>query len=236
MQLDVFSPRKKKEPKPVLIFIHGGSWRSGQKSLYKFFGKGLARKGLVGVIIDYRLSPVTNYEGMAMDAAEAVKWVKQNISSYGGDSTKIFVSGHSAGAQMAALIATDNRFFDSLKISNPIKGTVLIDAFGLDMFSYLSRYKSATFSAVFSEDTANWKKGSPIYHLDKGMPPFIMYLGDRTYPEVTKGSNEFFAELKKFQPDAQLILNKRKRHETMIFQFYQQRNKNYSTILEFMKK
>ncbi len=236
LKLDVFSPRKIKEPKAVLLFIHGGSWRSGKKSLYTFFGKRLARKGIVGVVMNYRLSPLTNYEGMAMDAASAVKWIKQNIFIYGGDSSKIFVSGHSAGGQMAALIATNSVYFDSLKIANPIKGTVLIDAFGLNMASYFERYKHQGYLAVFSQDPLAWKKGSPQFHLHEGMPPFLMYLGDRTYPEITRQNNEFYEELKKIQPEAKLIMNKRKRHETMIFQFYKSRNKNYRSIIDFMEK
>ena len=234
LKLDVYSPRKIKEPKPVMIFIHGGSWRAGSKKLYRFFGKGLARKKTVGVIIDYRLSPLTDNEGMMHDAAEAVKWVKQNISRCGGDSTKIFISGHSAGAQMAALLTLNNDYFTELKMKNPIKGAAMIDAFGLNMESYFSRYDNKGYKLIFSDDPKAWKRGSPQAFLHEGMPPFIMYLGDRTYPEITKETNEFYEALKKYQPNVQLIHNKHKRHETMIFQFISGRNKNYKTLIGFM--
>jgi acetyl esterase/lipase len=235
LQLDVYSPRKIKEAKPVMIFIHGGSWRSGNKKLYRFFGKGWARNGVIGVIIDYRLSPLAQNEGMIKDAANAVKWVKENIKNYGGDENKIFISGHSAGAQMAALLAVNDGYFDSLGIKNPIKGAVMIDAFGLDMESYFNRYKNEGYLKIFTDDPKAWKSGSPQAFLHKEMPPFILFLGTRTYPEITKQTNEFFEQLKKYQPDAKLILNKKRRHETMIFQFAGRRNKDYNYILEFMK-
>ena len=142
LRLDVYSPKKVDKPKKVLVFIHGGNWVHGKKSIYKFFGKGFAKKGIVTVIINYRLSENVTYDSLTINSAMAVKWVKQNIGQYNGDTNSIFVSGHSAGGHLAALIATDDSYFNKLNIRNPIKGTILIDAFGLDMYTYLSTNKS----------------------------------------------------------------------------------------------
>ena len=122
-KINVFAPRKHTIPKNVLIFIHGGNWNSGKRSLYNFFGTRMARKGIVTVIIDYPLTPKATYKEMAYASAASVKWVKENIAAYGGDTGKIFVSGHSAGGHLAALISLDNEYFDSLKITNPLKNT-----------------------------------------------------------------------------------------------------------------
>ena len=137
LKLNIFVPRKNKAPKPVLVFIHGGNWTSGNKSLYSFFGNRMAAKGIVTVVIDYTLSPKANYERMAFESAQSIKWIKENIKNYGGNPDKIIVSGHSAGGHLGALIAFDNRYFDSLHLENPIKGVILIDAAGLDMYTYL---------------------------------------------------------------------------------------------------
>ena len=132
--LNVFAPRKTDGPTEVLIFVHGGSWRSGRKGLYSFFGKRLARKGVTAVIIDYPLSPEAQYNEMAASVAQAVEWTQQHIEEYGGSADKIFVSGHSAGGHLASLITVRDAYFDTLGITNPIRGTVLIDAAGLDMY------------------------------------------------------------------------------------------------------
>ena len=75
----------------------------GKKELYSFLGNRMARKNILTVIVDYPKSPVANYDEMANDVATAVKWVKNNIVSYGGDPQKIFISGHSAGGHLTAM-------------------------------------------------------------------------------------------------------------------------------------
>lgn len=237
LQLDVYAPRKIKAPKKILIFVHGGNWIHGKKSIYPFFGKGMARKGVIGVVINYRLSPVTNYEGMATDVAEAVKWVKDNAGSFGGDPDSIYISGHSAGAQLAALVATDDSYFEKLGMKNPIKGTVLIDAFGLDMYRYFSVSKSekdTMYRRVFSNDPATWKKASPAHHLSKSMPPFIIFMGGKTYPVIRQMNQEFYAAVVKYQPATPFIIVKRKHHVPMIFQFINPGARAYKQILGFM--
>jgi arylformamidase len=240
LTLNVYSPKRKTiDTKNVLVFIHGGNWTTGKKSMYRFFGKGMAKKGIVAVVIDYHKYPTVTYPAMAMDAAQSLKWVKENISSFGGDTNKIYVSGHSAGGHLAALIATDKTYFDSIKINNPIKGCVLIDAFGLDMYSYLKReekYNYDVYRSIFTKDENQWKKGSPFFYLHEGMPKFIMFVGGRTYPGIVNDSNTFLLELKKYQSDAQLITVPRKRHAGMIFSYINPRKVSYGQILEFMKK
>ena len=138
-KLNVFAPRHTTGLKEVLIFIYGGNWNSGKKWLYSYFGTRMARKDVLMVIMDYPKSPKANYDMMATDAAKAVQWVNQNIERYGGDPNKIFISGHSAGGHLASLITVRNDYFAKLGMANPIKGTILIDAAGIDMYGYLQQ-------------------------------------------------------------------------------------------------
>ncbi|MEX0882219.1 MAG: alpha/beta hydrolase [Cyclobacteriaceae bacterium] len=80
-QLNVFASRKKGKAKPVLLFIHGGSWRSGNKDIYGFFGRRMARRGVVTVIMDYPLSPEYKVHAMAKASAKAVNWITENVCS-----------------------------------------------------------------------------------------------------------------------------------------------------------
>ncbi|HTB51436.1 MAG TPA: alpha/beta hydrolase [Ferruginibacter sp.] len=236
-KLNVFAPRKHTQLKDVLIFIHGGNWNSGKKGLYSFFGNRFARKGIVTVIIDYPLSPKANYNKMAMDAAIAVKWVKEHIATYGGDPNKIFISGHSAGGHLAALISIDNHYFDTIGIKNPIKGAIFIDAAGLDMYGYLKTEglpSGHTYFTTFTTDPAIWKQASPMYHLHTGMPPILIYQGEKTYPSIAQSNDRFLTAIKEYVPDQQRHILKRKKHIPMITQFFNPYNKRYKEIIQFM--
>ncbi|MEO6537813.1 MAG: alpha/beta hydrolase [Ferruginibacter sp.] len=238
-KLNIFSPPKKKDLKPVFIFIHGGSWNSGHKGTYNFFGTRLARKGIVSVIIDYPLSPKATYKEMAFASAEAVKWVNENIKNYGGDPTRIFLSGHSAGGHLAALVSVDNQYFDSFNLANPIKGTILIDAAGLDMYGYLKGEnfeEGNTYLKTFTNDPVTWKKATPLYYLHKGMPPMLIYQGEKTYPSIKVSNEKFINALKSFAPNTGYQVLKGKKHIPMILQFFWTNNPRYKEIIRFMQE
>ncbi len=238
-KLNIFAPLSHAPLKEVFIFIHGGTWTSGKKSLYSFLGNRMARKNVVTVIIDYPKSPRANYDEMATDAAMAVKWVKENIERYGGDPNKIFISGHSAGGHLAALVSVRNKYFDKMGIVNPIKGAILIDAAGLDMFGYLNAGNFAdgnSYLQTFTTNPDNWKEASPLYHLHNGMPAMLIYRGGKTYPSIEAGNEKFVAALKSggYQPAYHIL--KGKKHVPMITQFLNSGNRRYDEIIEFMRK
>lgn len=235
--LNIFAPRNTSLLKNVLIFVHGGSWKGGKKSLYNFFGSRLARKGVVVVIIDYPLSPAVSYNGMTSAVAEATWWVQDHIEKYGGDPEKIFISGHSAGGHLAALVSIRDEYFDSLGIANPIQGTILIDAAGLDMYGYLQEEKLPahhTYLKTFTSNPEEWKKASPLYHLHAGMKPMMIYRGEKTYTSIIKSHGKFIPALKKIVPDANYKVLKGKKHVPMITQFFRSWNPRYKEIIRFM--
>jgi acetyl esterase/lipase len=236
-RLDVFAPKDRSSLKEVLIFIHGGSWVSGNKNTYHFLGRRMAAKGKVAVIINYPLAHDASISQLEMSCAQAVKWCHEHIEEYGGDKNKIFMSGHSAGGHLAAMLSVNDLLFDSLHIKNPVKGCILIDAFGLDMYTYLSHIQYSAdglFFKVFSGKSQNWKLYSPIYHIEN-KTPFLIYVGERTFPAIKSSSADFNATLKKKNIESQLIEIKKRRHIAMIFQLYFGRNKMYGEMLEFMK-
>lgn len=239
LQLNIFAPKEFKEPNNVLIFIHGGNWNSGKKSQYNLIGGHFARKGIVSVIIDYPLSLAADYKEMAIASAKSVKWVKENISKYGGNPDKIFISGHSAGGHLAGLISIDDSYFKELGIKNPIAGTILIDAAGLDMYGYLMEEKFApgnTYLKTFTTDPKIWKEATPLYHLHKNMPPMLIYSGGKTYSSISKSNEKFVTALKEFAPETPYHILKSKKHIPMITQFLNPWNKRYEEIIGFMDR
>ena len=183
----------------------------------------MARKGIVTVIVDYPLSPAANYNGMATAISKSLQWVALNIDRYGGDPDKIFVSGHSAGGHLAALVSIRDEYFDSLKMNNPVKGVILIDAAGLDMYGYLSRENfpgDHTYLKTFTQNPVWWKEASPLYHLHNGMPSMLIYRGGKTYPSIVNSHEKFIPALKAFDPDLKYSILKNKKHVDMITQFF----------------
>ena len=237
-KLNVFAPHHHQPLKPVLIYLYGGNWTSGHRSLYNFFGSRWARKGVVTVVVDYPKSPDAQYFEMATDVAKATKWVKENIQRYGGDPDQIFISGHSAGGHLAALVSTDNQFFAQQNLTSPLKGTILIDAAGLDMYGYLKEVDhgpQGSYLNIFSNKPQTWKAASPLYQLRPGIKPMLIYQGGRTYPSIITSNQKFVAALKTagYQPEYHIL--KKKKHIPMITQFFNTRNKRYSEIKSFMQ-
>lgn len=232
-QLNIFSPKKAKELMPVLIFVHGGSWNSGKKELYDFFGKRLARKGILAVNIDYPLSPEYIITDITIAVAQSVKWVKENIDQYGGDPDQIYISGHSAGGHLAALISMKDEYFEELKVENPIRGAVLIDAAGLDMYGFLKKKNypaSTSYLKTFTNDSEIWKQTSPINYIDKDDPPLLIMMGGKTLPGILSSTERFLTEFEKVETAPIFHLQERKKHIPMILQFYNSNNKAYEWI------
>ena len=116
-RLDVYAPEgsrgaTERAGHPVVVFVYGGSWASGDRRHYGFLGHALAARGFVTVIPDYRLVPEVTYPAFVKDAAAAVRWARANAAAYGGDPERLAVAGHSAGAYNALMLASDPKYTD----------------------------------------------------------------------------------------------------------------------------
>jgi acetyl esterase/lipase len=111
-RLDVYVPGGPAQvPLPIVVFWHGGRWRYGDKSDYRFVGAALAESGYVVVVANYRHYPQVKMPGFMDDAARAAQWASAHAGDYGGDPRRLFLMGHSAGAHLAALVTLDPRYF-----------------------------------------------------------------------------------------------------------------------------
>jgi len=195
LSLDIYTPASN-GAHPVIVMIHGGSWRSGNKGSGavtapkpQFF----TNNGFVFISINYRLSPAVIYPEQVEDVAAALAWVHQHIGAYGGDPWQLYVMGHSAGGQLAALVATDDRYLaiHDMKPSD-LSGVILLDAAGLDIPGTMSPSLSFTYTTAFGNDPETWKEASPINYVapDKGIPPFLVCYTFQVVP-FTQSSQEF---------------------------------------------
>jgi arylformamidase len=232
--LNVFT-RKKGKDMPVLIFVHGGNWKTGNKDQYGFLGRNFARKGIVAVIPDYTLSPAADYNTMADQVAKAIKWSKDNIATYGGEPDNIFITGHSAGGHLAALAVMNPKYNIS---ATDIKGIILNDAAGLDMKHYLEGYPPTSnndYMATWSSNPKQWQDASPIYFINSNTPPFLIYVGDKTYESIKEGNERFITSLHTFQPAVKPI-HINKKHVPMVLQYIWPWSPRYKEILSFINE
>ncbi|MFT7158724.1 MAG: arylformamidase [Parvicella sp.] len=232
-KLNIHQPRRS-ENNPVIIFIHGGYWNEGNKNMYGFLGRHFAQKNMVTVIPSYTLSPNGNYDTMAKEVAKAIQWTYDSISKYRGNPDQIFLMGHSAGGHLIALVGTNPKYLENTDI---IKGIILNDAAGLDMYSYLQENpptKNHNYDVTWTDDPDNWKDASPIYFLSENVPSMLLYVGTKTYPSIISSNKDFVEKIKKYQPEAEInFLNKK--HVPMMSQFLFSWNKRYKEIISFIQ-
>jgi acetyl esterase/lipase len=235
-QLNIFAPRKA-ENLPVLIFYYGGSWKSGKKEMYSFLGNRLARRGVVTVIVDYPLNPEFQVPAMEVAATNAVIWTAENIKEYGGNPDQLFVSGHSAGGHLASLVAVKDSNFENLGKENPLKGAILIDPAGLDMYSYLMETgegEGKKYTNAFTTDPLIWRQSSPIFFLEEGQIPMLILEGEKTYPSIQAGRGRFMKVVEEKNLDVSLEIYPKKKHIPMITQFFWTWSRGYDDVLGFM--
>jgi acetyl esterase/lipase len=122
-KLDVYTPAKAANA-PVVVFFYGGSWNSGRRQDYAFAARALAAQGFVVVVPDYRLVPQVRFPAFVEDGAAAVAWTSANISRYGGNAAAIGVTGHSAGAYIAVMVALDPRWLAAAGAPGAVKAAV----------------------------------------------------------------------------------------------------------------
>jgi acetyl esterase/lipase len=175
-KLDIYKPLGAVGPLPVIVFVHGGSWEEGNKNGYTFAGRALAAQGFVTVVMNYRLHPKHRYPAFVEDVALALRWSADNSASYGGDPSKLYGVGHSAGAYNLAMAVLDERY----AATRPKLAGVVALAGPFDFVPLDSPITIKVFGEV--PDLPNTQ---PVNHAKADAPPFLILHGtaDKTvYP------------------------------------------------------
>lgn len=170
-RLDVYRERRTPTAAPVVVFIYGGRWKFGSKRDYLLIGNALARLGWVVVIPDYRLFPAVRYPAWVDDGASAVRWTRDNVTRFGGDSTRIIVVGHSAGAHSVTMLALDEHFLRNAGVpANVIRG-----------FVSLAGPVDTTWTAPDVQELMGPREGWPATYprnfIDGNEPPLLLLHG-----------------------------------------------------------
>ncbi len=172
-RLDVYVPdRPMNARRPLVVFWHGGRWRWGNKSQYRFVGAGLAELGCVTVVPNYRLYPHVLMSGFMEDAARAALWAADHADEFGADPNRLYVMGHSAGAHLAALLALDTRYFAATGRAPPrIAGVI-----GLSGAYDFLPLQEPDVQEMFGPP-AHYPDSQPINFVRPGAPPMLLVHG-----------------------------------------------------------
>jgi acetyl esterase/lipase len=206
--LDIYAPDGAKNL-PVVFWIHGGGWQTGDKTSVQIKPRVFTESGFVFVSTNYRLLPHVEMGVLIRDVAMSLGWVHKNIAGRGGDPRRIFVMGHSAGAQLAALLCIDERYlnaegvpFDVLKGCVPVDG----DTYDLPAIIMTAEIRQTVHGLPLPQFGHRVKFGNdPKKHVDfsavthvakgKGIPPFLI-LHVAGHPEVTAQARRLGTVLK----------------------------------------
>ena len=215
LSLDIYTANdeRREESRPVMVYVHGGGWRRGDKAAVGRKAEFFAGAGWVFVSVNYRLVPEGGHPRNAEDVAAALAWVHEHAGRHGGDSDWIFLMGHSAGCHLAAIVATDGRHLQKAgKSLDLIKGVIALDTQAYDVSNLVEGpSSSALYVNVFGEDAKTQRDASPIHHVahDKGIPPFLICYSSgmtaRANPNRSAAAKAFASALKEAGVAAEVV-------------------------------
>lgn len=272
--LDVFRPVKG-TGLPVVLFVHGGSWTIGDKNLfglYRSVGQFLARHGMIAVMINYRLSPQVKHPEHIKDIARAYAWVRNNIARRGGDPDRIYLAGHSAGAHLVSLLATDEQFLKNpeLKLEerdrSAIRGVISICGVYripgrqeyreiadqmIEVVLYIAAQNPSPASQlvttlvrsnknfdllqmVFGSDDQVRDEASPLRHVRRGLPPFLILYAEYEIPRLEPMAREFRDALVKAGVPVKFGSISGHSHNTIAFRMNRPNDPTARAILDFL--
>jgi acetyl esterase/lipase len=172
LALDVYRPRDA-HGAPVVVFFYGGSWKSGKRQWYRWAGEALAQRGLVVVIPDYRKWPHVRMDGFMQDAARAVAWAHAHAGDYGADRSQLFLMGHSAGAHIGALLATDPAWLAAQGMrTSQVSGFIGLAG----PYDFLP-LKEADYIDMFGATHAAQLRSQPVHYVAGNEPPMLLLQG-----------------------------------------------------------
>lgn len=167
-KLDIYYPENKTGC-PTVVWFHGGGLTQGNKSIP---GR-LKKNGMVVIAVNYRLLPKVTIAECLDDAAAAVAWAFREVEKYGGDKNKIFISGHSAGGYLTAMIGLDKRWLKKYDVdANAIAGLIPFSGQVISHFSYRKMNGISNLQPTVDEF-------APLFHVRKDAPPLVLITGDR---------------------------------------------------------
>ena len=193
-RFDVYTPERAHHA-PIIVMVHGGGWRIGDKSVPRMYENKVnywVPKGYVFVSVNYRMLPDADPLEQARDVAHAIAKIEETAATWGGDRTNVILMGHSAGAHLIALVTTSAQLAPELRGAT-WNGVVLLDSGALDVPQIMRRPHFRLYDDAFGSDPQFWRTVSPFHELTKRSPPLLAVCSTRR-PDSCPQASAFVAK------------------------------------------
>ncbi|NND54522.1 MAG: alpha/beta hydrolase [Gammaproteobacteria bacterium] len=212
-RLDVYGPKNATltaDRAPVIVFLHGGGWRSGSRREYRFVASGLAKNGYLVVVPDMRKHPEVRFPDFVNDAADAVNWSLRNAERFGGDPERLFLMGHSSGAHIAALLHYDARYLQRAD-GTPNQACGFIGLAGpYDFLPLVSPRLQDMFPEELRDDS------QPVNFVTGAEPPALLIHGLKDKTVKPRNSAELQKRIEAAGGSADLLIYENNRHASLV--------------------
>ncbi len=193
--LDLYLPADMGRKPPLLIFVHGGFWllTDDEYRIGLAVAEALVPEGIAVALVRYRLAPGYTHPAQAEDVASAVTMLIRDAKRYGYDSSRIFLSGHSAGGQLASLVALDSSYLGKHQASpKSLAGIISFSGlYDLRPRSGISENQRVAVEKTFGRDPAVLRKASPTTHARSDAPPFLILSAQSDFPGFLNDAKNF---------------------------------------------
>ncbi|NOT30387.1 MAG: alpha/beta hydrolase [Planctomycetes bacterium] len=235
--LDLYLPAKKDFP--TVVFTYGGGWHSGSGKSCTPIAEALRARGYGCALLSHRVSPPDAWPAMIEDEARAFAWVHEHVAEHGGDPKRLFLMGHSSGAQLALLLASDARQLAPYHLSpKDVAGVVglstpldLVPRGGTGFGDALMGGKGA---GVFGRDVETMRAASPLTYLSKDLPPLLLVVGENDFPMLAGDAESFADKANALGREVAVVLAEGKDHMGVVQSLLEERDPTARAVFEFL--
>ena len=233
-KLDLYIPPSGRNSKfPVMVWFHGGGLQRGEKTsrITVDVGQRFAGASILVARVNYRLSPKVEYPAYIEDAAAAIAWVVRNIGRHGGDPKKVFVSGHSAGGYLAAMVSVDGRYLEKQGLGLDVIAGALPVSGQMDTHTTVRKERELDPKGQVIDGAA------PLRYVGRDLPPMLVIVGNKDLPGREEINRRFHAALEKADhPDASLLVGEGRTHGTIISRCAEKDDEISASMVAFIRR
>ena len=216
---------------PLVMFVHGGAWQMGDRRPYGTLGRAFAKRGIACAAISYRLSPEVVHPAHVQDCASAFRWLVDHAAEYGYDRDLLFLCGHSAGAHLVALLATDPSYLQAHELATKDVHGVMPISGPFDVTAAVG-----VFTQPFGTDVEVRRDASPQRHITKDAPPFLVLWADKDMAGLPLSGKMFASALRRAEVAVESAEITGRSHGSIIARVGSRDDRTTELVVDFVQR